>query len=191
MASEKAPGESLTQLLREARDGDPAAANRAYSLVYEQLHHAARQQLLKRASGQATLTPTALVNEAWLKLAAARYEIHDREHYLAIATTAMRQILVDAARARLSDKRGGGAVHVTISDELGSEEQDVGVLRLEEALQRLEKLDARLAQVVQYRYFAGLTEEEIAHLLGVTDRTVRRDWRKARAFLHAEIRGAA
>lgn len=180
---------ALTQLLRDARDGDSDAGNRAYSLIFQRLRDAARAQL--RRGGQATLTPTALVNEAWLKLAMATYEIRDREHYLAIASTAMRQIVVDAARASVASKRGAGAVRVTLSESLAEDTFDVGVLSLEEALQRLEKLDARLAKVVQYRYFAGLTEEEIAHVLGVTDRTVRRDWRKARAFLHAEIKGAA
>ena len=147
---------------------------------------------LTRKLGPATLTPTALVGEAWLKLSAARYEINDRQHYLAMASAAMRQIVVDAARARLSGKRGGDVVRVTLSDELEiAADVHLDVLRLEDALQRLEKLDERLGQIVQYRYFGGLTEEEIAALLGVTDRTVRREWRKARAFLHSELAGAA
>jgi len=178
---------SLTQLLRSARDGDPLAADRAFRVIYEALHTAARKQLVRRGPQGATLTPTALVNEAWIKLSAARYEIKDRGHYLAMASTAMRQIVVDAARARLSGKRGGDVVRVTLAEAEPADAQDVGVLKLDEALQRLEQLDARLAQVVQYRYFAGLTELEVAELLGVTDRTVRRDWRKARAFLHAAL----
>lgn len=177
--------ESLTKLLREARDGDSSAGSRAYALIYERLHGAARAQLSRKTSG--TLTPTALVNEAWLKLSAADYEINDREHYLALASRAMRQIVVDVARASLSDKRGGDAVKVTLHDEL-IDDSDVNVVRLEDALQRLDALDERLAQVVQYRYFGGMSEEEIARLLGVTDRTVRRDWRKARAFLYSELR---
>lgn len=177
--------ESLTQLLREARDGDSSAGNRAYALIYERLHRAAQAQLKRKSSG--TLTPTALVNEAWLKLSAADYEINDREHYLALASRAMRQIVVDVARAALSDKRGGGAVKVTLHDAL-PDDGEVSAVRLEEALQRLDALEPRLAQVVQYRYFGGLSEEEIARLLGVTDRTVRRDWRKARAFLYSELR---
>lgn len=184
---------SLTELLREARDGDTSAADRAYGLIYRSLHDQARSQLRRQSAEHATLTltPTALVHEAWLKLSTASFEINDREHYLAMATTAMRQIVVDAARARMSQKRGGQVVRVTLTDEeLAPDAQDLDVLRLEEALQRLEQLDARLAKVVQYRYFAGLTEDEIASLLGVTDRTVRRDWRKARAFLHHEIQGA-
>lgn len=191
MAPEKEEA-SLTKLLREARDGDTSAAERAYGLIYRRLHDQARSQLRRQSAENATLTPTVLVHEAWLKLSTADFEINDREHYLAMATSAMRQIVVDAARARMSQKRGGQAVRVTLTDEvLAPDAQDLDVLRLEEALQRLEKLDARLAKVVQYRYFAGLTEEEIASLLGVTDRTVRRDWRKARAFLHREIQGAS
>ena len=182
---------SVTQLLRDARDGDSQAGSRAWDLIYRQLHDAARRQLA-RGVGPATLTPTALVGEAWLKLSAARYEINDRQHYLAMASAAMRQIVVDAARARLSSKRGGDVVRVTLSDELEiAADVHLDVLRLEDALQRLEKLDERLGQIVQYRYFGGLTEEEIAALLGVTDRTVRREWRKARAFLHSELAGAA
>ena len=190
MAVENDSAASVTQLLKDARSGDASASNKAYSLIYRRLHEAARRQLQKGV-GPATLTPTALVNEAWIKLSAAHYEITDREHYLALASTAMRQIVVDTARARVASKRGGKDVHVTLSEDLAQDDLDVSVLALEEALQRLEKLDARLAQVVQYRYFAGMTEEEISRHLGVTDRTVRRDWRKARAFLHHEIRGAA
>lgn len=181
--------EPLTQLLREARDGDPEAANRAYSLVYDRLYRAARQQLY-RGGGGATLTPTVLVHEAWLKLAAADYEINDRAHFVALASRAMRQIVVDVARAALSEKRGSGAVRVTLS-EAPAGESDLNVMRLEEALQGLDRLDARLSQVVQYRYFGGLSEVEIAQLLGVTERTVRRDWRKARAFLYTELQGDA
>ena len=177
--------ESLTQLLRGARDGDSSAGNRAYELIYERLYRSARAQLARKTSG--TLTPTALVNEAWLKLSAADYEINDREHYLALASRAMRQIVVDVARASLSDKRGGNAVKITLHEEL-VDDSDVNVVRLEEAMQRLEALDVRLSQVVQYRYFGGMGEEEIARILGVTDRTVRRDWRKARAFLYNELR---
>ncbi len=194
MAHEKnasAEAEPLTRWLRDAREGDAGAANRAYALIYRRLHESARRQLKKRASGPSTLTPTALVNEAWLKLAGAHCEINDREHYLALASGAMRQIVVDAARARASEKRGGEAVHVTLTDALAGDGYEVDLWALEQALQRLEKLDARLAQVVQYRYFAGLSEEEVARILGVTDRTVRRDWRKARAFLHNELQGAS
>lgn len=187
MAHEPEMSSHVTQLLREARAGDSDAGSRAYELIYRRLHDAAAAQLRRGGSGPATLTPTALVSEAWIKLSAAKFEINDREHFLAVASKAMRQIVVDAARARLSGKRGGDVVRVTLSDDVPTDDLTVDILRLDEALQRLEKLDPRLGQVVQYRYFAGLTEEEIALVLGVTDRTVRRDWRKARAFLHAEL----
>ena len=182
---------ALTRLLREARDGDPGASNRAYALIYQRLHEAARQQLRRRVGGGVLLTPTALVHEAWLKLASAQFEIRDREHYVALASRAMRQIVVDAARAAGSEKRGGEVVHVTLTDAEVGQIYEADVLRLDQALQRLESVDARLAQVVLYRYFAGLNEVEVAGLLGVTDRTVRRDWRKARAFLHRELQESA
>ena len=182
---------SLTQLLRDARDGDPGASNRAYALIYRRLHAAARQQLRHRAGHGAMLTPTVLVNEAWLKLSAAQFEIRDRAHYVALASRAMRQIVVDTARSASSEKRGGEVVHVTLTDAEAGQSCDANVLRLDEALRRLESVDARLAQVVLYRYFAGLNEVEVAGLLGVTDRTVRRDWRKARAFLHRELQELA
>ncbi len=183
--------EALTQLLREAREGNHGASDRAYGLIYRQLHQAARHQLGHRVGRGFLLTPTALVNEAWLKLASARFEIRDRGHYLALASQAMRQIVVDTARAASSEKRGGEAVHVTLTDSEEGTTHEADVLRLDEALQRLERVDARLAQVVLYRYFGGLNEVEVAGLLGVTDRTVRRDWRKARAFLHRELQDAA
>src|SRR6185312_6873189 len=136
---------ALTQLLREARDGDPGASNRAYELIYRRLHEAARVQLRHRAGRYVLLTPTALVNEAWLKLASAQFEIRDREHYLALASRAMRQIVVDAARAASSEKRGGEAVHVTLTDAEAGLTHEADVLRLDEAIQRLESVDARLA----------------------------------------------
>jgi RNA polymerase sigma factor (TIGR02999 family) len=183
-ASHAEEGEALTQLLREARGGNQGASDRAYGLIYRRLHEAAGHQLRHRAGRSALLTPTALVSEAWLKLASAQFELRDREHYVALASQAMRQIVVDVARAASSEKRGGEAVHVTLTDAEAGKTREASVLRLDEALQRLERLDARLAQMVVYRYFGGLTEVEVAGLLGVTERTVRRDWRKARAFLH-------
>ena len=120
---------SLTELLREAQGGDTSAAEQAYGLIYRKLHDQARSQLRRQGSEHATLTPTVLVHEAWLKLSAADFKINDREHYLAMASTAMRQIVVDAARARMSQKRGGQAVRVTLSDEvMARDAQDVDVL---------------------------------------------------------------
>ena len=182
--------DSVTQLLRQARAGDAAAGDRAYAHIHEQLRHAAHHQLRGRRGH--TLCTTALVNEAWLKLAGAQLDVRDREHYLALATRAMRQIVVDQARRALADKRGGHAVRVTLEssvahvDDLGED-----VLALDAALQRLARVDERLAKVVEWRYFGGLTDPEMAALLGVTERTVNRDWRKARAFLYGQISGEA
>ena len=182
--------DSVTQLLRQARAGDAVAGNRVYALIHERLRHAAHQQLRGR-HGQ-TLCTTALVNEAWLKLASADLDVHDREHYLALATRAMRQIVVDQARRALADKRGGGLLRVTLQPSVASAD-DLGedVLALDAALQRLARVDERLAKVVEWRYFGGLTDPEMAALLGVSERTVNRDWRKARAFLYGQISGEA
>ncbi|MCU0699301.1 MAG: ECF-type sigma factor [Myxococcaceae bacterium] len=182
---------SLTQLLREARQGDRAASEQAYAHIYRWLHDAARAQL-RRGAEHATLTPTALVHEAWLKLSSADFEINDRQHYLAMASAAMRHLVVDAARARKSEKRGGQLVRVTLPDDgVPASANEVDVLSLDAALGQLEALEPRLASVVQYRFFGGLTEVEIANVLGTTERTVRRDWRKARAFLHRALSEAA
>ena len=178
--------ESVTQLLRQGRAGDAAAGARGYALIHDQLRDAAHQQL-RRRSGQ-TLCTTALVHEAWLKLARADLDVHDHQHYLALATRAMRQIVVDQARRALADKRGGNGIRVTLDASIA--EADVAgedVLALDSALQRLARVDARLAQVVEWRYFGGLDENEVAAQLGLTVRTVRRDWRKARAYLYNEM----
>lgn len=178
--------ESVTVLLDRARAGDHAAADRAYALVYDQLRAIARRQ--QRGRGDRTLCTTALVNETWLKLAQSDVLARDREHFLAIAARAMRMIVIDQARRRQADKRGGGLLRVTLGTELATDAQGAeDLLALDAALARLAEADARLAQVVEWRYFGGLTEEEIATLLGVTDRTVRRDWRKARAFLSLQM----
>lgn len=180
--------DSVTQLLRQARAGDAAAGDLAYAQIHEQLRHVAHRQLRGRR-GQ-TLCTTALVSEAWLKLAAAeRFDVRDREHYLALATRAMRQIVVDQARRAMADKRGGvQQLRVTLEAGLAhADPPGEDVLALEEALQRLARVDERLAKVVEWRYFGGLTDAEIASLLGVTERTVSRDWRKARAFLYGQV----
>jgi len=182
--------ESVTDLLHRARAGDAAAADLAYGLVYEQLRQAAHRQLRGR-NGQ-TLCTTALVGEAWLKLARADVDLRDREHYLALATRAMRQVVVDQARRALADKRGGDGLRVTLDDGIvGGAGAGEEVLALDAALQRLAHVDERLAKVVEWRYFGGLTDAEMAALLGVTERTISRDWRKARAFLYDALGGGA
>jgi RNA polymerase sigma factor (TIGR02999 family) len=140
-----------------------------------------------------TLNTTALVHEAYVKLVdAGRAQWHDRHHFLAVASIAMRQILVDHARSRLRAKRGGGAITVPLDEAPGLVAREArDLLDLDEALGRLEATDPRLVRVVECRYFTGLGEQETADALGVSLRTVQRDWLKARAWLRAALRSAA
>ena len=175
----------VTVLLARARAGDAQALGAAYAAVYEELKRAARAQLRRMRDNFQT---TALVHEAYLKLGGAQLAAQDRNHLLALSARAMRQVLVDDARARKADKRGGGQDALTLTASLGNAEQAaVDVLALDELLGALHTLDERAAQIVELRYFGGYEEAEIAQMLGLSDRTVRRDWRKARAFLLAEL----
>ena len=176
----------VTVLLARARAGDPQAMGAAFSAVYDELKHSARAQLRRMRDNFQT---TALVHEAYLKLAGgAELAAVDRNHLLALSARAMRQVLVDDARARKADKRGGGQDALTLTASLGNAERAaVDVLALDELLGSLHTLDERAAQIVELRYFGGYEEAEIAQMLGLSDRTVRRDWRKARAFLLAEL----
>ena len=175
----------VTVLLARARAGDAQALGAAYSAVYDELKRAARAQLRRMRDNFQT---TALVHEAYLKLGGAQLAAQDRNHLLALSARAMRQVLVDDARARKADKRGGGQEALTLTASLGNAERAaVDVLALDELLGALHTLDERAAQIVELRYFGGYEEAEIAQMLGLSDRTVRRDWRKARAFLLAEL----
>ena len=180
----------VTQLLAAWRGGETGAVDRLLPLVYEELRRIARRQLRNEAVGH-TLNSTALVHEAYLKLVdQTRAEWVDRAHFYAVAAQAMRRILVDHARKHRAAKRGGGDRRVPLDDvHLPVEERAELLVALNEALERLAALDSRLAQVVECRYFGGLTEEETAAALGVTARTVRRDWVKARGWLHEELYG--
>ncbi len=178
----------VTRLLREASPGSPDALARVIPLVHAELRATAARLLRREASGH-TLQPTELVHEAWLRLAGNTPEdVASRQHFLAIAARLMRQILVDHARRRLAVKRGGGVVSVTLSDAGGIQAlPPEEVLALDEALAQLGEQSPRLREVVEYRFFAGLEETEIAALLGVTTRTVQRDWARARAWLHQAL----
>jgi len=179
---------TITHLLAAHRAGEPDAFDRLVGLVYGDLRRVARAQR-RRGGPNDTLNTTALVHEAYAKIVdqdGARF--NDRGHFLAVAAVAMRQILVDHARRRTRDKRGGGAAHAPL-DEL---EERVGrdarhILDLDLALNRLATYDARQARVVECRYFAGLSEQETAEALGVSLRTVQREWLKARAWLRHEL----
>ncbi len=175
----------LTDLIQLARDGDEAALKRVFDITYEDLRRMARARLRKNERGT-LLDTTALVHESYLKFAnAGEISIKDRQHFFRYAGQVMRSVIVDLVRSRNAERRGGDASHVTLntavqnSPDKGADE----ILRVHEALEELAQHDARLVQVVELRYFAGLTEVEIAGVLGVTDRTVRRDWEKARLLL--------
>jgi RNA polymerase sigma factor (TIGR02999 family) len=176
------PGGEVTRLLRSMGDGDDEAVSRLMPLVYDQLRALADARLHREAAGH-TLTPTALVHEAYLKLAPAHaLAPRDRAHFLAIASRAMRQVLVDHARSRLARKREGGWERATMTEGIGNarEVDPTELLALDEALGRL---DPRQRTVVECRVFGGMEEQEIASALGLSERTVRRDWVKARAWL--------
>jgi RNA polymerase sigma factor (TIGR02999 family) len=163
-------------------------------LVYRELRAIAHRQLggaMPARGGSATLSPTALVHEAYLKLAGdPRRSWRDRTHFLALAAVAMRHILVDRARARTTLKRGGGLAQVTLDEgALAGEDQPEALLALDEALEQLASLAPRLARVVELRFYGGLSEDEIAEVLGVTTRTVQRDWAKARVLLRRALDG--
>lgn len=188
------PGE-ITRLLAAAREGDGEAMDRLMALVYDELHAMARRQLRNRRPGQ-TLTTTALVHEAYLKLVdhpGATWQ--DRSHFLSVAAIAMRHILVDSARRRVAKKRGGEGVKVPLDElhlsleEPSADARAVEVLALDRALTSLATLNERLSRLVELRFFGGLNEEETARVLGTSERTVRRDWRKARAFLYQALGG--
>ncbi|MBX7117860.1 MAG: sigma-70 family RNA polymerase sigma factor [Gemmatimonadaceae bacterium] len=172
----------------ETGAGEPAARRQALDamvpLVYDELRRLAQRQLA-REQGPRSLQPTTLVHEAYLKLAAHAPRATSRAHLLAIAAHAMRQVLVDRARERRAQKRGGEWARVTLTDGVGGPAVDAeGLLTLNDAIERLEP---RQRQVVECRYFAGLSDEEIAEALGVTVRTVGRDWVKARAWLNRAL----
>jgi RNA polymerase sigma factor (TIGR02999 family) len=174
----------VTRLLRAARGGDRGALDRVVPLVYAELRALARHQL-GREHGARTLHATDLVHEAYLKLAGGPVRAADRTHFLAIAARAMRQVLVDHARARRAAKRGLGWERTTLSSGDWTVEVDPGeVIALDDAL---EQLEPRQRQIVEYRFFGGMEEREIAELLGVSDRTVRREWVRARAWLYRAI----
>lgn len=184
--SPTSPGE-VTELLAAARQGDRGALDRLLPLVYDELRAVARRQLRRQRPGQ-TLDTTALVHEAYLKISDRTGGAwQDRTHFLSIAGLAMRHVLVDAARRRAAAKRGGADLQVSLGQAgpvaTGPAMDAVEILALDRALTSLAALNERLSRLVEMRFFAGLTEEEAAEALGTSERTVRRDWRKARAFL--------
>ena len=180
----------ITELLRHVNSGEPGARDRLYALLYDELRRLARSRLRDRGT-ITLLDTTALVHETYLRfLNARRIALADRGRFFAFAASIMRSIVIDAIRKRRAERRGGGAAHVEVDGQLADElpGDDTHVLRVHEALQELALMDPRLGQVVEMRYFSGLSEVDIASALGVSERTVRRDWDKARTLLFAALR---
>ena len=182
--------DDVAELLTRARAGDEDALARLFPLVYQELRERAHRRLARGGPG-GTLDTTELVHETYLKVVESSSRTwEDRVHFLAVASCAMRQIVVDRARRRLSGKRGSGAFPVSLDPgRVPLPERARELVDLDEALERLAALDERLARTVELRFFGGLTVEETAAALGSSPRTVKRDWQKARALLYRELRG--
>ena len=180
---------SLTELIHLAADGDPEATERLFAATYPELRKLARMRL-RAGARQTLLDTTSLVHESYLRFAGAgELRLEDRLHFLRWAAKVMRSIIVDFARRRAADRRGGDRIRVTWTPELdpphpASEDE---IVRVHEALDELAKVDARMVQIVEMRYFASMRETEIGEALGVTDRTVRREWEKARLLLREAL----
>jgi RNA polymerase sigma factor (TIGR02999 family) len=187
-AAGASPGD-VTRLLIAWHQGDPAALDALVTLLYDELRSLARAQV-RRGGPEQSLGATGLVHEVYLKLVDhSRLEVRDRGHFFALAARAMRQVLVDRARRRSAGKRGGEAVVEPADDDIPApREPTEDLLALDEALARLEGLDPRLVRLVEMRFFAGLSVEDTAEALDISPRTVKRDWQKARAVLHRDLR---
>lgn len=179
----------VTQILAADRDGDEAAAGRLFELVYAELRQVAAQKMAREAAGH-TLQPTALVHEAWLRLGAdAQPHWQNRAHFFSAAAEAMRRILVDRARRKQAQRRGEGAEHVELEGiELAGPVDDEQLLALNDALDRFAAVDAPKAELVKLRYFVGLTTEQAAQVLNISEPTAKRWWAYAKAWLFSELR---
>ena len=195
--SDSAPGELLppiTVLLRLAAGGDRDALDRIYAALYPELKRVAQARLRRQGRGD-DMGTTTLLHESFLRLVgAAELRLVDRRHFFAYAARTMRNIIIDSARESLAQRRGGGAVHETLGGDAALQVADTSqseeLVRVSEALVELETVDRELAELVDMRYFGGYTESEIAELQGITERTVRRRWDKARAWLYLALNDA-
>jgi RNA polymerase sigma factor (TIGR02999 family) len=178
----------VTRILDAVAQGDPKAAGQLLPLVYDELRKLAASKMAREAPGQ-TLQPTALVHEAWLKLAGnSEPQFANRAHFFAAAAEAMRRILVDSARRKAAQRHGAGQVRVDIEEvEIATPVNDEQLLAVNEALDRLAALDKSKAELVKLRYFVGMSIEEAAAVLGISEATAKRWWAYARAWLHAEV----
>ena len=181
--------QQITQLLNQWSNGDAEVLDDLLPLVYKELRRQASSYLRRERSNH-TLQPTALINEAYLKLIdQSDVKWQNRAHFFAIAAQAMRRILVDYARERKREKRGGAAENLPLEEALTivSQEKSIDLVALDDALDKLAKFDERQAKVVELRYFSGLSIDETAEVLNVSNVTIRRDWNMAKAWLHQEI----
>lgn len=183
------PQSTISRLIRELRNGDANAAATLMPLLYDELHRLAVYYMRNERAGH-TLQPTALVNEAYIRLIDQREsDWQNRAHFIAVAAQAMRRVLIDHARSKQRVKRGGLQVKVALEDvALAAGDQPQDLVALDAALERLAKVDARQSRIVELRYFGGLTVEQTAEVLGISAPTVKRDWAVARAWLHRELR---
>lgn len=178
----------VTRILHDWSGGDDAAPERLMPFVYDELRRLARS-FLAGERGAHTLQPTALVHEAYVRLVDQRsVNWQNRAHFYGLAASMMRRVLIDHARARAAGKRGGAAVRLSLDDvQIPLEQRAADFVALDEALERLAQFDERKCRIVEMRFFAGLSEEEIAEVLGVATRTVLREWKKARLWLYREL----
>ena len=182
----------VTELLQQWSRGDRRALDHLLPIIHDDLRDLARRRLRSLPPGS-SMQATALVNEVYLRLVdAGRLNFRDRAHFFAISATLMRQVVIDAARSRGREKRGGGWQRIALDDsEIPSLDGDQSLLALDEAMERLAVADKRKAQVVEMRFFGGMTNGEIAEFVGVSVDTVKRDWSFARLWLAREIKGSA
>ena len=180
---------NVTLLLQKMAGGDSDAASKLLPLVYSELHRLAKGYM-RRERPDHTLQPTALINEAYMRLVKQDIDWNSREHFIGFAANTMRRVLVDYARQHKAEQRGGGLHRVEMHDDLAiSPDRLEEITMLDDALKRLEQQNARQAKVVELRYFGGLSVEEIATLLGIAPRSVKRDWSVARVWLYRELQG--
>lgn len=180
--------ENVTQLLKASNEGNREALDQLLPIVYEELRRLARHQLSKERSNH-TLQATALVNEAYLKLIGQHsVDWNNRAHFFSIAAETMRRILVNHAVERNAQKRGGGATIVSLDDEIDFiHQRDLDVLALDDSLKKLEEFDKTQAKIIELKFFGGMTNEEIANVMGVSDSTIKREWRMAKAWLQSRM----
>ncbi|MEM7583904.1 MAG: sigma-70 family RNA polymerase sigma factor [Acidobacteriota bacterium] len=189
-SSAPAGSQAITRLLSAWRGGDEAALEALTPLVYQELHRLARGYMRRESEGH-LLQATALVNEAFVRLVGAEIGFRDREHFFALAAKVMRRVLVDFARRRAADKRGGDATALTLDEERMTPLTSASLLELDDALRSLAGLEPRQSRMVELRYFGGMTAAEISSYLEVSTATVERDLRAARAWLHLQLGAVA